>query len=314
MRIDALRLRAPSRRDLPWIDALLRRSYRDRRRGHSYPRCDGVDELLTELRLYNLPLQQCLRVVEHGSKATGVFGFLFDPREQQSGTMIERADRGVAYGIGPLLGSRPGAALLDRVLAKMEVTGRRRFASLRLCLIADGGSVERRLAQRGWSIAQRYIEMKRPLRRLVDRADAAARRVRRVRRADDPRVAAIARLLSQAFRWRDHPVGRLREYLADGYAVACVEQQGEVAGAVVWINLKDADFARLEYVALSDRHRGRGLGKTLVQAALADMAAQGRLTAYLSVDPANRAGQALYRGQGFRRSLEAVVFEKRFDA
>lgn len=76
----------------------------------------------------------------------------------------------------------------------------------------------------------------------------------------------------------------------------------EVAGyCIVWFVLEELHIQNL---AIHPRHRRRGLGRTLVLAALEQGLARGARTALLEVRRSNLAAQTLYQALGFRQTLE----------
>ena len=76
------------------------------------------------------------------------------------------------------------------------------------------------------------------------------------------------------------------------------EEAGEVLGyAVLWFA---ADDAELGDMAVLPESRGRGLGRWLLDAALAEAARRGAKTVYLEVRESNVAARRLYERAGFR--------------
>ncbi|HJQ03997.1 MAG TPA: ribosomal protein S18-alanine N-acetyltransferase [Nocardioides sp.] len=80
-----------------------------------------------------------------------------------------------------------------------------------------------------------------------------------------------------------------------GYLV--LEQDEEVVGhAVVSVAAEDAELQR---IAIDPTHRGRGLGRQLLDACLADAARRGAERLILEVRETNAPALALYRAAGF---------------
>jgi ribosomal-protein-alanine N-acetyltransferase len=75
------------------------------------------------------------------------------------------------------------------------------------------------------------------------------------------------------------------------------EEAGEVVGyAVLWFA---ADEAELGDIAVLPESRGRGLGRWLLEAALAEAARRGARAVYLEVRESNTAARRLYERAGF---------------
>jgi ribosomal-protein-alanine N-acetyltransferase len=84
------------------------------------------------------------------------------------------------------------------------------------------------------------------------------------------------------------------------------ERGGAVAGYV--IARRAADEGEILNLAVAPAERGRGLGRVLVQRALAELCAAGARTAFLEVRESNAAALRLYGGLGF----EAVARRVRY--
>lgn len=66
-----------------------------------------------------------------------------------------------------------------------------------------------------------------------------------------------------------------------------------------WACVPAAGEAELLRIAVDPAHRGEGLGRQLLEACLADLAAQGMTRCFLEVRAANRAAIALYQACGW---------------
>ena len=118
----------------------------------------------------------------------------------------------------------------------------------------------------------------------------------RTARADD--VYAMAHIESVAFSdpW---PASGFRDLLASSAArVTVADRQGTVLGYTVM--MVAADEAELANIAVRETERGLGLGRRLLEAALA-AAVQERVAAvFLEVRESNAAARSLYASVGFR--------------
>lgn len=312
--MQGMTLRPARRSDLSLIEKQLKAQYDHPECGLAYPRCETATELLAEYKLYGLRWQRGLRIiVSELGVPQAAFGLLFSPEDVGSGTMIERSKRAMVYGVGPYLleGSEP-AILLPTAIAWMERLAARRFGLLRLCVVAENTPLLALLKERGWIAKEKNLEMNWVAADNPRSEKAPAWPVLRLRNSADARLLEVASLLGDSFQWEDDALSRLREYLEEGYQIACVIDEDTVVGACVWIAVEDTDFGRLEYVAVDSARRREQVGAVLVATALEDMREAGCDEVFLSVDPDATAARTLYETLGFAPSIRSVVYEVRF--
>src|SRR6266566_4157003 len=130
-------------------------------------------------------------------------------------------------------------------------------------------------------------------------------RLRRARLADVPRLAA----LETQFPTDRLSHANLHHLLTRARAdVLVIDAVGlPVADAVV-LYRKNSSAARLYSLVVDPRHRGRGLGKRLLDAAEAAARRRGRRTMSLEVRPRNRDAHKLYQRCGYARSVTIEDF------
>ena len=127
---------------------------------------------------------------------------------------------------------------------------------------------------------------------MIDAADTL--RVRDITRADLPAVLAIERA-SFSMPWRESTFENLL-HRADTDSIAAVEEERLIGYAICWTIV---DQAELGNVAVAPGGRGRGVGHTLVDAALRRARKRGAGECFLEVRESNQAAQALYAKCGF---------------
>lgn len=111
-------------------------------------------------------------------------------------------------------------------------------------------------------------------------------------------AATLARLHADSFRrgWSEDEMERL---LLDRSVVAHRVLLGrEVAGFM--LSRRAADEAEILSVAVSQRRRGRGLARKMLDLHLRRLAGLGTRTVFLEVDEANESARRLYARAGFR--------------
>ncbi|HTA16376.1 MAG TPA: GNAT family N-acetyltransferase [bacterium] len=133
--------------------------------------------------------------------------------------------------------------------------------------------------------------------------------VRRARKGDlESLVALLGELFAQEVEFKADPVRQRRALRlilgrpsVGGILVA--EAEGRVVGMVSLLasvsTALGGPVAWLEDMVVASEWRGRGLGKSLVRAALAEAKKKGWRRLSLLTDADNLKAHALYRGQGF---------------
>jgi ribosomal protein S18 acetylase RimI-like enzyme len=163
------------------------------------------------------------------------------------------------------------------------------------------------LRRRGFKEVHRDLEMERPPRRVPASGEAAA--VRPFGRPGD--ADAWIRLHEEGYRSDFHfePLTRASvraEVGTPGTLVLVAEAAGRPVG-VVLAREHDRSRASIQSLLVARRRRRRGVGRGLLQAALAGMAARGRRRCSLGVVEDNAAALALYRSEGFLPVREDVT-------
>lgn len=145
----------------------------------------------------------------------------------------------------------------------------------------------------------------------------------RVRAGDASDVAAIARLILevQALHVRHEPTifrepasaeveAWVKERLAEGWRATLAEVGGEIVGYVL-VELSDrpagtfthaSHVAYVHQIGVDDGHRGRGVGRVVLEAACDDAADSGATRVGLDTWSFNDAARAFFRSQGFETS------------
>lgn len=115
-----------------------------------------------------------------------------------------------------------------------------------------------------------------------------------IRAARQPDLAALAALEREIFTdpW---PRSAFASELHDVALVA--EHDAAIVGYIVARAI--ADEGEIRNLAVAAGHRGRGVGRQLLGAGLARLAARGARAVYLEVRASNRSAQEFYRRHGF---------------
>lgn len=123
--------------------------------------------------------------------------------------------------------------------------------------------------------------------------------------ADVPRVAALE-LASFTAPWKADTFEQLLDRSSGCHLLVMDDgDEGVVAYAVLWCILDQGELANL---AVAESHRGRGLGRRLLDEVLDRARQQGVKSLYLEVRVSNAAAIELYRSVGFKD----VGFRKKY--
>jgi GNAT superfamily N-acetyltransferase len=310
----SMKLRPAGRADLPLIEARLKHQYDHPDTGLAYPRCEIARDLIAEFKLYGLRWRSGLRIIETADgRPVAAFGFLFSPEARGRGTMIERSNHLMAYGVGPFIFDEEDDVItLGDVVTWMERLAARRFAVIRLCIVTGDWRLGGLLDARGWTAKQENLEMKWAAQVHAPAMQPAIWLVESLIKADDPNFLQVCRLFAETFHWQDESTTRLRDYLDEGYRIGLVLKEGVVMGASIWLKVEDTEFGRLEYLAVIPSARRRQIGSALIRAALEDMRKEGCLEVFLSVEPSATALRDLYTAMGFVPTIQSTVYELSF--
>lgn len=127
---------------------------------------------------------------------------------------------------------------------------------------------------------------------------------RQMVRADVPRVAALE-VASFTAPWKADTFEQLLDRSGCHLLVLDDGDEGVVAYAVLWCILDQGELANL---AVADTHRGRGLGRRLLDQVMDRARETGVESLYLEVRVSNEAAIELYRSAGFKD----VGFRKKY--
>jgi len=144
-----------------------------------------------------------------------------------------------------------------------------------------------------WSLRSPCTDVLPKRRQNGRRATAARCPIRPARQTDVPDVGAIEReVFSDPWSAND-----FTECVSTGVPFLVAERRGVVAGYVVAHSA--ADEGEILNLGVAAAHRRHGIGRELVERALAELTARGVRTVYLEVRASNAAARRLYEALGF---------------
>ena len=130
----------------------------------------------------------------------------------------------------------------------------------------------------------------------------------RVRPMADADHDAVMALHDLAFPGTHTPPAML---VASEHPRLVIEDDGRVVGYVAY-ELQADGSGYIDYLAVDEQLRSRGLGRALVSTATADLVERGVTYAHLTVRAANGAARALYASLGFVEERIAIPYRKGF--
>ena len=213
-------------------------------------------------------------------------------------------------------GGGAGRALLDWVVARAgaKAAAAGTATTVRLDALGDDPAAARLLGQAGFEATRQTLRMTADLTAGVDPpAWPDGITTRELEPEADGR--AVHALVQAAFAdvegWSPRPFEQwasftlLRQGFEPGLCVLALGPAGELAGATIGQRFKDAggDEGFVQYLAVARPWRRRGLGRALLLATFARMAAAGVPIVSLYVDADNSTGATrLYQAAGMRRA------------
>jgi ribosomal protein S18 acetylase RimI-like enzyme len=100
----------------------------------------------------------------------------------------------------------------------------------------------------------------------------------------------------------------LDAYIGDGRVLVAVDD-GRVVGQLQLTDADEPSAAEIKNMAVAPSHQGRGIGRALVEAAVARARAEGRATLVVATAAADTGNLRFYQRLGFRmRSIERDAF------
>ena len=127
------------------------------------------------------------------------------------------------------------------------------------------------------------------------KAICAEGKIRRLRAEDAPELVAIAAAAPEAANWSVESYEKLCH--SGEYLSLVHESQGQITGFI--LGRRFAGEAEVLNLAVLPDHRGRGIGRTLLQAAMDEFRMEKVTRIYLEVRESNASARKFYEKRGF---------------
>ncbi|TFB19491.1 GNAT family N-acetyltransferase [Filobacillus milosensis] len=274
--------------DQNFIDELCQLSYSNKKQWIGYPRVSDLNELLAELKEYENTLDNSILIIEKDSEMIGFTGFLFEPGDDE------------AFVIGPVFVEQEHT--FENVSRLLEtLMERSNFKDLFITVPSENHITNRSLKNDDWKNTYKQYEMKYEL-AYFNSVDLKYD-IHPLTNSKGVKFNSVAQLFENVFEWKNAEE-RLGHYLDDfGMDAAYIEKDGELQGAVLWDDIEDTDFVRLEDVAVHPKARRQGIASELIVHVLNKFADTNKATVFLAVDLDNNNANNLYEKLGFETTM-----------
>jgi mycothiol synthase len=170
----------------------------------------------------------------------------------------------------------------------------------------------------GFQYARRYLELKLDVTKInFSEIDSPPFGCRFLREGEEEILTQIQNR-SFAGHWGYNPndVATTLYYIGQSHrskkdiVLAC--EEGEVTG-YCWTEISGVGQGRIHMIGSDPEYRGKGIGKRLLQAGIANLKSRGVTEICLTVDSENEAACSLYDTIGFKLQTSYLWFEKKVD-
>ncbi|GEL76434.1 GNAT family N-acetyltransferase [Tenuibacillus multivorans] len=286
-----MNIRKATKLDIPFLNKLCQLSWQNKHQWIGYPRVMDLDELLAEIKEHDNTLEDSVLIIEDSNGAVGFTGFLYEPGDED------------ATIIGPVLTeAKHNQNNIKQALE--EVMKESTFDELFINLPTENKTTNAILQKLGWTLTHEQYEMSFDLNHINQ-----VKLKHSIELLSDKMIKPVAQLFEKALQWKNAK-DRLNHYVNEfGMDVAYIEKDGTLMGAVMWHDLKDTDFVRLEDVAVFPEGRRQGIATDLIHYVLNVSFKVGNSDVFLAVDHDNIGAQKLYKKLGFETTMLNCSYE-----
>ncbi|NIK12598.1 GNAT family N-acetyltransferase [Alkalibacillus almallahensis] len=286
--------RFANKEDEKFVDELCRLSYESKEQWIGYPRVNDLNELMAEIKEYENTFEDSIIMLEKDSRIIGFTGFLYEPGDDE------------AFVIGPVF-IKEEHTVENVTLALATLTKLSKFDDLIIGVPEENQTTNLVLKEEDWHITNEQYEM------VYDSTALDNLNVENsiysLSSSEDPDFHSVAKLFEDAFDWQN-PESRLGHYLDEfGMEAGYIQEEQDVLGAVLWDDVEDTDFLRLEDVAVHPDARRKGIASDLIAHVLNTFAKTEKKEIFLAVDQDNLNAKRLYEKLGFKQTMMVRTFK-----
>mgnify|MGYP000097240387 CR=1 FL=1 len=286
--------------DLNEIEEIFINSCKNNSLGIGYPRCDNKGELKAEIELYNQEILESSFKILKDDIIVGALIFLKDEAENTT------------YIGGPVF--KEGVAIsnvLDFVFDKVVQISNPN-SNLICCPLDENIQLVNYLTNTNWFLDGESLEMKYSMiddSRTLEQNDNICKRLEK--ETERATFDAVADLLGTTHNWNSNHQERVLELLADGFEINYISQAELIVSAIVWIDMKNTDFSRIDYVSTNVNSRRKGYAKKMVNTVILKNIKLKNNHIYLATSPNNTVAISFYKKMGFSKNLISLVYTKK---
>ncbi|MBN4056470.1 GNAT family N-acetyltransferase [bacterium AH-315-K05] len=283
--------------DCNFISEMIDYSNKNIKAELGYPRCDDLEELLAEIEVYENLLEESICIIYHNEKPIAIGGFLYTPGESDG------------YLIGPIvLEKYYQKSNIIKMIDLMLNSKKNLLADIRTVVSERNSLLHESLLENAWIYSERIREMRFDLENI--KRSPVKYEITEVDVTGSVHIDTIFKLFDKTFGWKGD-FEKMEELLGDSNKVACIaDKTNSIIGVVAWSYLDDTNFSRLEYVAVEENQRRKGIGENLINHVINDGINNKMKHIYLSTDIDNNAAD-LYGKIGFYDTIVSKVYKKR---
>jgi GNAT superfamily N-acetyltransferase len=286
--------------DHSFLNEMLKLSYSHNNLGFGFPRGD-LKDVENEMNENNQKINDCFYLIKDRDENLGIIGFL--EIDVQRGIIIGPVMKNKYYTYENILESINQLRYMYKYKEKL----------ISFDVLKENTLLCKVLEENGFKLSSSHISMKmklyqnKPYTMKLDKVICSASR-----EATDI-LLQIDKLFKETLvDWVEEDVDSLYEYLEQGYDMAYLLHDDNVAGAIIWIWFEELGYGRIEYIAVAKSEQKKGYGSELLDFILSKLSRTLKREHlnyfYLDLDARNEKAYNLYRKKGFEFDYSDNVY------
>lgn len=285
------------------IENIFIKSCKNNKSGIGYPRCDELGELKSEILLYEQQLiNSCYKIILN-DKIIGAFIFLFDD------------EMDTTYLGGPVFKLNAFQYITQSDIVQFldiiyhSHNGLKKKNKLLCCPLDENILLCNALTEKKWIRGGESLELKFELKNFKD--TSIYKHLIKTLSLDSNKndIVIVANLIGETHDWNKNFTKRIIELLNDGFTINYLCINSKIVSVIVWIDMKDTNFSRLDYMSTHKEHRKNGYANIPINYTLEVCKNRKKECVFLATSPSNINAIALYQKIGFVKNFKSVVYE-----
>lgn len=283
--------------DYPYIRKMIEYSSKNQEGEVGYPRCLSAEELFSEIEMYENRIEESICILYCHDTPVALGGFIYEPEDE------------AAYVMGPICEKKfYNKENLKAMIEQMLASKQNLFKKLTVAVSRRNTLLDETYQELGWIYKETQREMGFDIKDV--NIPSVQYQIHEISDKENKNIEPVFQLLDEVFHWNGTKYS-IDDLLDEGFKLGYVcDEAGHVAGAVNWAYLENVDFSRLEYVAVREESRGKGIGEAMISHVLKDSIQNGMKQVYLSTNIENDNALNLYRKLGFYDTVSSNIYMK----